>query len=73
MLDTAPQDSEDCWVITHRADSDHHTVRMELNLISIIYKEKVTLNRGDIDWRRYSRDLGKACWCNEICTNIHNT
>jgi len=32
-------------------DSDHRAVSFELNLTSIKYKAKSSLNRGDIDWR----------------------
>lgn len=32
-------------------DSDHRAVALELNLTSIKYKAKTSMNRGDIDWR----------------------
>jgi hypothetical protein len=33
-------------------DSNHHAVQMDLNLTSIKYKVKKSMNRGDIDWRK---------------------
>ena len=35
-----------------RTDSDHRAVRMELNLTSLKYKEKASLNTGETDWRK---------------------
>jgi hypothetical protein len=41
-----------CFVAPDGADSDHRAVRMELNLTSLKYKEKASLNTGEIDWRK---------------------
>ena len=37
---------------TSSIDSDHRAVSLDLNLTSIKYKVKSSLNRGDIDWRK---------------------
>jgi exonuclease III len=41
-----------CCTIQDEKDSDHRAVRMDLNLTSIKYKEKTSMNYGDIDWRK---------------------
>jgi len=41
-----------CFVAPDGADSDHHVVQMELNPTSLKYKEKASLNTGEIDWRK---------------------
>jgi len=41
-----------CFVASDGADSDHRAVRMELNLTSLKYKEKASLNTGETDWRK---------------------
>ena len=41
-----------CFVAPDGADSDHCAVRMELNLTSLKYKEKASLNTGEIKWRK---------------------
>jgi hypothetical protein len=38
-----------CQVAIDRADSNHHAVPMKLNLTSLKYKEKASLNGGEID------------------------
>jgi len=46
-----------CFVASDGADSDHCAVRMELNLTSLKYKEKVSsLNTGEIDWRKICKE-----------------
>jgi len=40
-----------CYTMLDGLDSDHRAVSFELNLTSIKYKAKSSLNRGDIDWR----------------------
>jgi len=37
-------------------DSDHRAVRMQLNLTSLKYKEKASLDSRNIDWRRICKD-----------------
>ena len=41
-----------CCTTLDGLDSDHRTVSLDLNLTSIKYKVKSSLNRGDIDWRK---------------------
>ena len=41
-----------CHVINDGADSDHRAVQMHLNLTLLKYKAKVSLDSGDIDWRK---------------------
>ena len=41
-----------CCTTLDGLDSDHFAVSLDLNLTSIKYKVKSSLNRGDIDWRR---------------------
>ena len=41
-----------CQVTNDGADSDHRAVQMQLNLTSLKYKEKVSLDSGNIDWRK---------------------
>jgi uncharacterized protein YqfB (UPF0267 family) len=43
---------QNCQVAIDGVDSDHHALRMQLNLTSLKYKEKVSLNGGEIDWRK---------------------
>jgi exonuclease III len=43
---------KNCQVVDDGADSDHQAVRMQLNLTSLKYKEKASLDSGDIDWRK---------------------
>jgi hypothetical protein len=43
-------------VVDDGADSDHQAVRMQLNLSSLNYKEKASLDSGDIDWRRICKE-----------------
>jgi hypothetical protein len=43
---------KNCHTTNDGADSDHRAVRMQLNLTSLKYKEKVSLESGDIDWRK---------------------
>jgi hypothetical protein len=43
---------KNCQVTNDGADSDHQAVRMQLNLTSVKYKEKASLDSGDIDWRK---------------------
>jgi hypothetical protein len=43
---------KNCQVVDDGADSDHQAVRMQLNLTSLKYKEKTSLDSGDIDWRK---------------------
>ena len=40
-----------CHTTLDGLDSDHRAVAIELNLTSIKYKAKTSINRGDIDWR----------------------
>ena len=40
-----------CHTMLDGLDSDHRAVALELNLTSIKYKAKTSMNRGDIDWR----------------------
>jgi hypothetical protein len=39
---------------------------MELNLTSLKYKEKASLNTGEIDWRRYARKMNIASYTANI-------
>ena len=41
-----------CCTTLDGLDSDHRAVSLDLNLTSIKYKVKSSLNRGDIDWRQ---------------------
>ena len=43
--------TRNCYTTRDGLDSDHRAVTLELNLMSIKYKAKTSLNRGDIDWR----------------------
>ena len=43
---------KNCQVVDDGADSDHRAVRMQLNLMSLKYKEKASLDNGDINWRK---------------------
>ena len=43
--------TRNCHTTLDGLDSDHRAVAFELNLTSIKYKAKTSLNRGDIDWR----------------------
>ena len=45
-----------CFVAPNKADSDHHAVWMELNLTSLKYKEKASLNTGEINWRKICKE-----------------
>ena len=41
-----------CCTTLDGLDSDHRAVSLDLNLTSIKYKVKSSLNRGDTDWRK---------------------
>ena len=41
-----------CQVVNGGADSDHKAVRMQLNLTSLKYKEKASIDSGNIVWRK---------------------
>jgi hypothetical protein len=41
-----------CCTILDGLDSDHSAVHMDLNLMSIKYKAKMSMNCGNIDWRK---------------------
>ncbi len=41
-----------CHVAIDGVDSNHCAVRMQLNLTLLKYKEKASLNGGEIDWRK---------------------
>jgi hypothetical protein len=41
-----------CRTTLNELDSDHRAVTMALNLTSIKYKVKPSINCGDIDWRK---------------------
>ena len=41
-----------CCTTLDGLDSDHRAVSLDLNLTSIKYKVKSSLNHGDIDWRK---------------------
>ncbi len=43
---------KNCQVTNNGAESDHQAVRMQLNLTSIKYNEKASLDSGGIDWRK---------------------
>jgi exonuclease III len=43
---------KNCQVVNDGADSDHQAVCMQLNLTSLKYKVKASLNCGDIDWKK---------------------
>ena len=43
---------KNCQVVDDGADSNHRAVRMQLNLTSLKYKEKASLDSGDINWRK---------------------
>ena len=43
--------THNCHTTLDGLDSDHSAVAFKLNLTSIKYKAKTSLNRGDIDWR----------------------
>ena len=43
---------KNCQVTNDGADSDHRAVRMQLNLPSLKFKEKLSLDSRKIDWRK---------------------
>ncbi len=43
---------QNCQVAIDGVDSNHRAVRMQLNLTLLKYKEKASLNGGEIDWRK---------------------
>jgi hypothetical protein len=43
---------KNCQVTNDGANSDHRAVQMQLNLTSLKYNEKASLDSGDIDWRK---------------------
>ena len=43
--------TRNCYTILDGLDSDHCATALALNLTSIKFKAKSSLNRGDIDWR----------------------
>ena len=45
-----------CQVAIDGADSDHRAVRMQLNLTLLKYKEKVSINGGEISWRKICKE-----------------
>ena len=47
---------KNCQTTNDGADSDHRAVRMQLNLTSLKYKEKASLESGDIDWRKICKE-----------------
>ena len=47
---------KNCQVVNDGADSDHQAVRMQLNLTSLKYKEKPSLDNEKIDWRKICED-----------------
>jgi hypothetical protein len=49
-----------CCTILDRLDSNHCAVSLDLNLTSIKYKAKSSLNRGDINWRKICEE-DKQC------------
>jgi hypothetical protein len=44
--------THNCCTILDGLDSDHRAVRMDLNLKSIKYKAKTSMNCSNIDWRK---------------------
>jgi hypothetical protein len=47
---------KNCQVVDDGADSDHQAVRMQLNLTSLKYKEKASLDSIDINWRKICKE-----------------
>ena len=45
-----------CQVAIDGADSNHCAVRMQLNLTLLNYKEKASINGGEIDWRKICKE-----------------
>ena len=43
---------KNCQVTNDGTDSDHQAVQMQLNLTSLKYKEKASLDSRGIDWRK---------------------
>ncbi len=61
VCSTAPHKCvRSCQVDIDRADSNHQAVQMQLNLTLLKYKEKASLNGGEIDWRK-SCEENKQC------------
>jgi hypothetical protein len=51
-LMTLHEHMRNCYVALDGADSDHHALQKQLNLTLLKYKEKASLNSGEIDWRK---------------------
>ncbi len=47
---------QNCYVALDGVDSNHHAVRMELNLTLQKYKEKASLNSGEINWIKICKE-----------------
>jgi hypothetical protein len=45
-----------CQVEDNGANSDHKAVQMQLNLTPLKYKEKASLDSGNIDWRKICKE-----------------
>ncbi len=45
-----------CCTTLDGLDSDHPAVNMDLNLMSIKYKAKTSMNCGNIDWRKIGKE-----------------
>ena len=45
-----------CQVAIDRADSNYRAVRMQLNLTLLKYKEKASINGGEINWRKICKE-----------------
>jgi exonuclease III len=55
-LTTLHKRMQKCYVAPDGADSVHCAVWMQLNLISLKYKEKASLNNGEIDWKKICKE-----------------
>jgi hypothetical protein len=45
-----------CYTAPDRLNSNHRAVRMHLNLTSLKYKDKSTVDGGTTDWRKICKD-----------------
>ena len=62
-----------CHTTLDGLDSDHRAVAIELNLTSIKYKAKTSINRGDIDWRTICEEEMQRTMYNKYLLPTHLT
>jgi hypothetical protein len=56
-----------CCTTLDGLDSDHRAVSLDLNLTSIKYKARSSLNRGNIDWRKICEEDEQRKLYNKTC------